>query len=204
MLVGAIVPYAGSTVPSGYLLCDGSAVSRTTYARLFSIIGTTYGAGDDSTTFNLPMLSGKVAIGESSGHALGTYGGSENVTLQESELPSHSHVIPKHGHGNTLSFSTPSLSHSITQPAFTYTQINGTTKMSTTAQKSAAYKDRSSGQSMSRSTNLAVDAHDAASCTKTGGVTDCSAFDTESTGGDGAHTNMMPYLSITYMIYTGN
>lgn len=57
MPAGVIVPFAGTTVPAGYLLCDGSAVSRTTYADLFAAIGTTYGAGDGNTTFNLPKLS---------------------------------------------------------------------------------------------------------------------------------------------------
>ena len=52
--IGAIVPYGGDTAPTGYLLCDGSAVSRTTYADLFAVIGTKYGSGDGSTTFNLP------------------------------------------------------------------------------------------------------------------------------------------------------
>jgi hypothetical protein len=56
--VGAILPYAGFSAPPGFLLCDGSAVSRQTYAALFSVIGTTYGAGDGSTTFNLPNLIG--------------------------------------------------------------------------------------------------------------------------------------------------
>lgn len=51
---GMIKPFAGTTVPTGYLLCDGSAVSRTTYANLFAAIGTTYGSGDGSTTFNIP------------------------------------------------------------------------------------------------------------------------------------------------------
>lgn len=53
---GTILPYAGSTAPSGYLLCDGSAVSRTTYAALFAVIGTTYGEGDGNSTFNLPKI----------------------------------------------------------------------------------------------------------------------------------------------------
>lgn len=56
MPAGVIVPFAGTTVPAGYLLCDGSAVSRTTYADLFAAIGTTYGAGDGNTTFNLPAI----------------------------------------------------------------------------------------------------------------------------------------------------
>lgn len=59
---GLIMPYAGTTVPPGYLLCDGSAISRTTYANLFAAIGTTYGAGDGNTTFNLPSLTGSRTI----------------------------------------------------------------------------------------------------------------------------------------------
>ena len=54
MPVGSIIPYAGTTIPAGYLLCDGSAISRTTYSALFAAIGTTYGAGDGNSTFNLP------------------------------------------------------------------------------------------------------------------------------------------------------
>jgi microcystin-dependent protein len=60
---GVISMYGGSTAPNGWLLCDGSAVSRTTYARLFSAIGTKYGAGNGSTTFNLPNFKGRVPVG---------------------------------------------------------------------------------------------------------------------------------------------
>jgi microcystin-dependent protein len=60
---GAVMPYAGSTAPSGWLLADGSAVSRTTFAALFSAISTTFGAGDGSTTFNLPDMRGKFPVG---------------------------------------------------------------------------------------------------------------------------------------------
>lgn len=60
---GVISAYAGSSAPSGWLMCDGSAVSRTTYATLFAIISTTYGVGDGSTTFNLPFLNGRSIIG---------------------------------------------------------------------------------------------------------------------------------------------
>lgn len=60
---GAVIPFAGSTTPSGYLLCNGATVSRTTYSKLYSAIGTTYGAGDGSTTFNLPNLTDKFIQG---------------------------------------------------------------------------------------------------------------------------------------------
>lgn len=61
--VGTILTFAGSTIPDGYLLCDGQAVSRTDYAKLFAAIGTIYGTGDGSTTFNLPNLINRFVQG---------------------------------------------------------------------------------------------------------------------------------------------
>jgi len=92
---GVVMPYAGVSAPTGYLMCDGSAVSRTTYGDLFTGIGTTYGVGDGSTTFNLPNLNGRVVAGVSgsSPHAaVGDTGGSQTVALTTDELPAHSHT----------------------------------------------------------------------------------------------------------------
>jgi len=94
---GSISMYAGSTAPTGYLLCDGSAVSRTTYADLFTAIGTTYGTGDGSTTFNVPNVKGKVPVGRDSADTsfdtLGETGGAKEVTLTaaQSGVPAHKH-----------------------------------------------------------------------------------------------------------------
>lgn len=66
MPTGTVLSFAGNTIPENYLLCDGSAVSRSTYADLFKVIGTTYGAGDDSSTFNLPNLVDRFVEGGSS------------------------------------------------------------------------------------------------------------------------------------------
>lgn len=88
---GTISMFAGSTAPTGYLLCQGQAVSRTTYSALFAVIGTTYGSGDGSTTFNLPNLQGRFALGKSSSHALASTGGAETVTLSTNEIPAHTH-----------------------------------------------------------------------------------------------------------------
>ena len=79
--VGTIKPWGKATAPAGYLLCDGSAVSRTTYADLFTVIGTTYGTGDNSTTFNVPDLQGKFPQGKSGTTNLATTGGANTVTI---------------------------------------------------------------------------------------------------------------------------
>lgn len=70
---GVIIPFAGTSVPTGYLLCNGAAVSRTDYANLFAAIGTLYGAGDGSTTFNLPDARDRVLQGASGTHSAGSY-----------------------------------------------------------------------------------------------------------------------------------
>lgn len=94
--VGAIEQYSGSSVPQGWLACDGSAVSRTQYQSLFNTIGTSYGNGDGSTTFNLPDLRGRTPIGEGQGPSLsnrsiGESGGEEEHTISETEMPNHDH-----------------------------------------------------------------------------------------------------------------
>lgn len=101
--VGTVLPFGGAIVPASWLLCDGSAVSRTTYASLFSLIGTTYGSGDGSTTFNVPDLRSRTVLGAGSGsgltpRALGATGGEEEHTLSQSELPAHVHSGSVHTH----------------------------------------------------------------------------------------------------------
>jgi microcystin-dependent protein len=199
MEVGSIIPFAGSVIPEEYLVCDGSAVSRADYSDLFEIVGTTYGAGDGSTTFNLPNLSGKVALGSSLNHLIGSTGGESEHYLTSTELAQHDHEVPQHGHGNNLVFSIPSLSHTVSQqPAYKYTQLNGTGGCGF-GNTSNRYNSRASG-GMSRSTNVSIAAHAAASCTVSGGVSDCASFSTESAGSGAAHNNMMPYLAIVYLI----
>lgn len=93
VLVGEIKIFAGSTAPDGYLMCNGQEVSRTEYAELFAVIGTAYGVGDNSTTFNIPDYRGRVAIGASLDYQLGSTGG--NATHKHDILSSHviAHVV---------------------------------------------------------------------------------------------------------------
>ena len=116
--VGTILPWSNSTLPSGYLNCDGSAVSRSTYSALFAVIATDYGVGDGSSTFNLPDLQDKVPVGVSGSKAVASSGGAATATpagsitigaitpagsisgstgshtLSTSEMPAHIHKSP--------------------------------------------------------------------------------------------------------------
>lgn len=108
--IGVVLPFASGTVPQGWLLCAGQTVSRTTYADLFTVIGTTYGSGDGSTTFGLPDLRGRAVAGRdnmngtaasrlssthfgANGQSLGQSGGAESHTLTSAQMPSHSHYV---------------------------------------------------------------------------------------------------------------
>lgn len=95
--VGSYKSFAASAVPKSHLVANGQAVSRVVYARLFDKIGTSYGAGDGSTTFNLPDRRGRVGVGLSSGDAdfgqLANTGGAKTHQLTEAQLPSHKHQV---------------------------------------------------------------------------------------------------------------
>ena len=118
--VGSMQAFAGSSAPTGWLLCNGTTASRTTYSNLFSVIGTTYGVGDGSTTFGLPDMRGRVPMGAGTGNqqnasgsgvitggtamtprTAGAFGGEETHLLSSAEIPAHSHPVsdPGHNHG---------------------------------------------------------------------------------------------------------
>src|SRR6266446_6784232 len=97
-LSGEVRAFAGTSVPSGFLTCDGSAVSRTTYAALFTAIGTTWGVGDGGSTFNLPDLRGKALYGKDAGSLFTNVGSSGGTQSHTHTGPSHSHTVNSHTH----------------------------------------------------------------------------------------------------------
>lgn len=170
---GMILPYAGPSVPTGFLFCNGQTVSRATYSDLFAAIGTAFGAGDGSTTFAVPDLRDRVTVGVSPGglgsrptaRALAAHAGQESVTLSLSTIPSHHHSVSgaahEHGAIGGVDFVDTSASVNVTPGGAT-----------------AVYNGHNS------TTDTALDA---------GLVTD-------NTGTGGAHDNMMPFLVLNYAI----
>lgn len=88
---GGLMLWPTASPPANWLICNGSAVSRATYATLFAVVGTTFGVGDGSTTFNLPNYTNRMPIGAGSSYSVNSQGGSATTTLTTTELPSHSH-----------------------------------------------------------------------------------------------------------------
>ena len=180
---GAIHAYGGASAPSGYLLCNGAAVSRTTYAALFSAIGTNYGVGDGSTTFNVPNLQGRVPVGLSAADAefdvRGETGGAKTHTLASNEIPAHVHLVDP---PNSTTTTNGSHTHSYND------QYRGTT-----------VSDDADDRNVASST-----LNDAARTTGSGGshthTLDIPAFNSGSSGGGAAHNNLQPYLVVNYII----
>ena len=120
---GLLAPFAGATAPDGWLLCDGAAVSRTDHADLFTALGETYGAGDGSTTFNLPDLRRRVPVGAGGSRsqgpqtALGATGGREAAAFASHTHGggSHTHTAGAHRHGLAAAVGSGGGSHTAVQ-----------------------------------------------------------------------------------------
>ena len=106
---GMVLPFAGSAAPTGWLECNGGAVSRTTYAALFAAIGTLWGIGDGSTTFNLPETRGEFIRGYD--HSRGVDSGRALGSWQADELESHSHTGGQIGAAGGVAWSNPASDH---------------------------------------------------------------------------------------------
>lgn len=174
-IMGEIKMYSGTTAPKGWMFCDGAAISRTTYAKLFDVIGTKYGAGDGSTTFALPNLQGRVPIGVSSSHALASTGGAETHTLTTAQIPAHTHGSKSLTGTINLRYGsvTGGVGGIIGNTDTTWSGSHAIVSMTT--------------QSNPKYHNVKVTA----------------THEHTSVGSGSAHNNMQPYLTINYIIYVG-
>jgi microcystin-dependent protein len=228
MFAGAITQTVTSgvvttTAPSGWLLCNGNAVSRTTYATLFASISTTYGAGDGTTTFNLPDMRSRMPIGVGTGTGLtartlaGT-GGVETVILTSAQSG-----VPAHSHANTASFSGSfsgsAASHNHTQDSHNHTQnshghafndpgfIPGVTNIGVggggtgfygrTATQGIFIGDATATNQATTATNQSTSITPAGSIS--GSVTMSNQPNTAANAAS-AHDNMSPYFGVNFII----
>lgn len=192
-----------TTAPSGWLLANGDAVSRTTYSSLFSAIGTTYGTGNGSTTFNLPDLRGRLPMGVGTGvglnasgtgvtsgsamtaRALGAWFGEETHLLTTSELASHTHANTVSG-GNTSSAG--SHFHTFGRPAISYVGTGGSFSVSTPAGSLHRFSD---SDGVNDTDTVADHLH-----TFTPSISNAFA------GSDSRHATIPPVLVINFIIKT--
>jgi microcystin-dependent protein len=189
---GTIVQWPGAVAPANWLICDGSAISRTEYASLFAAVGVQYGAGNGTTTFNLPNLKGRVAVGfdasQSEFDVLGELGGAKTHTLTTSEMPSHTHIQDSHNHTQNA--------HNHTQDAHSHT-LGGTLVSSFVGfgQNSPingnATNPSTGGVNATTATNQSTTATNQA-----------TTATNQSTGGGEAHNNLQPYIVLNYIIKT--
>ena len=193
---GAIMAWTSNLIPQSWLLCDGSAVSRATYASLFAAIGTTYGAGNGTTTFNLPNLKGKTVVGRDAAdtnfdalNIPSVYVGAKTHTLITAEMPSHTHTQDSHTHTysgstNTTGAHTHSLSGS----------NGGSTNLgpSVTSNSNGDFGYLLNG---GRANSAGDHSH-----TFSGTTSAQSVATNQNTGGGGAHNNLQPYIVLNYII----
>lgn len=179
---GVMMDFAAASAPSGWLACDGSAVNRTTYASLFAAIGTTWGTGDGSTTFNLPDFRGRVTIGAGTGsgltaRTLAATGGEETHALSSGELAAHTH-----SHNHTGTTGNESVTHTHQSGILTGTTGSTGVVASTTASNNGQWNT---------GTESANHTHSFTSST-----------DSTSTGSGTGHNTMQPFAVVTKIIKT--
>lgn len=211
--IGTLAPFAGSAAPTNWLLANGAAVSRATYAALFAVCGTTYGAGDGTTTFNLPNLVNRVPVGSGGTYTRGATGGAATVVLTDANLSSHEHTFSgslsgsslsgtatsagDHGHSASGSTDTAGY-HSHTDTAAFDRSIFPTGGATTAAYSGSGVTSGNGDHSHSLSVSVGTDGSHTHSLSGTASGTVSGT--TGTVGSDTAHENMPPYLAVPYII----
>lgn len=195
--VGVWLPYGGSTAPDGWILCDGRAISRSEFAALYAVIGTTFGIGNGSTTFNVPDMRGRVPAGADAmgGNAasrltstglgtsatLGASGGGQTHTLTTAQIPSHNHAS-----GSLATSSAGSHKHGA--PMRTESLITG------------RYGSYGAGGGSYRFQVATNDLGSQPATSTDGAHTHDISGNTGSAGSGSAHPNVQPTLVVNYII----
>ena len=189
---GVINPYGGSSAPTGWLLCYGQAVSRTTYAALFAVLSTTYNTGGEAgTDFRLPDLRGRVVAGLdnmggtdaarlSTANTLGTTTGTETITLTSAEMPSHTHTQDAHSHSGTATEPATASFMRVVAAVGTNLEANHMA-----GRGSSTHADYNNATMPQHSHNLSINSNTATN---------------QNTGGGGSHNNMQPTMVLNYII----
>jgi len=187
---GVISQFAGIVAPSGYFICEGQEVSRTMYASLFSVIGTMYGAGNGSTTFNLPNFKGRVPVGfdstQSEFNSINKLGGEKTHSISSDELPSHNHSGTVDSNG--------SHTHGITDPGHrhNFTTINDDYNNSGT--NPPGFSADSAGL------KTWYTSYENTGITVNSGGAHTHTFTTSSVGNNVAMNVMQPFIVVNYII----
>lgn len=175
-LTGEIKMWPTAVAPNGYLLCNGQAVSRATYAALFAVIGTVFGAGDGSTTFNIPNYTDRMPVGSGGSYALASVGGSADAIVV-----SHTHVATAASNG--------AHTHTITDPGHTHT-VQHSGPGTPYAQSGGGEFNQGNSTSSSSTTGITINSAGAH-------IHDITV---NSTGSSGVGANLPPYLAMSFII----
>jgi microcystin-dependent protein len=210
---GAITAYGAGSAPTGWLLCDGTAINRTTYATLFGIIGTTYGVGDGSTTFNIPNLQQRFPLGKAAAGTGSTLGGTGGAIDHTHTSAAHTHTVASHTHGMASHTHTAAHSHTLSDAGAAKVTFSSTdTFLGRTNTASWTYTGTTApdvpwASSSATQTTAAglLGSTDSATPTTSGpssANTDGTALTTDSTTPGATGANNPPFLVVNYIIKT--
>lgn len=189
---GTLIPTLATTEPGdGWKLCNGQALAKSDYPRLYALLGGTF--GQTSTTFNLPDLAGRFPMGATGLVALKAVGGAAAVTLTVDQLPAHGHAVTDPGHGHAFT-GTPH-SHTITDPGHDHAAAELADDLTLTG---ATADGVTAGSTGATTTGITVDAATAGGTVASG----TTGITVAQTGGGQSLPVLPPYIAVNWMVRT--